>query len=57
LQPQQRRPPPTLAGLVDYDRIINFNGAPSFLSPVHTFPPVLAATPSAASTAVDSRPM
>ena len=56
LQPQQRRAPPTLTGLVDYDRIINFNGAPSFLSPVHAFPPALAAT-SSTSTVVDSRPM
>lgn len=46
----------TLTGLVDYDRIINFNGAPSFLSPVPAFPPlppVLAANASSA----DSRPM
>lgn len=54
LQPQ-RRPPATLTGLVDYDRIINFNGGPSFLSPVHTFSPTLAAPSSSA--VADSRPM
>ena len=46
----------TLTGLVDYDRIINFNGAPSFLSPVPSFPslpPVLAVS----ATSADTRPM
>lgn len=55
-QPQHRQTP--LTGLVDYDRIINFNGAPSFLSPVPAFPPlppVLAAVANASS--ADSRPM
>ena len=54
----QRQQQSGLTGLVDYDRIINFNGAPSFLSPVPAFPPlppVLAAANT--SSTVDSRPM
>lgn len=55
------------AGLVDYDQIISFNGAPSFLSPVPALPPLpppplhslgsASSASAAASSSADSRPM
>lgn len=51
-------------GLVDYDHIVSFNGAPSFLSPVPALPPLpppplhsLGNAAAAAAASSDSRPM